>query len=77
MYKILKIIPFGYGEGSYYTVFYCDSSSYKVFDFMGYVNDSIIVDDLRGCKIGDSIRIKKYYNLEDLSDVYYEIYKED
>lgn len=79
MYKILKVIPFGYedGRGFYYTVFYCDSDSYEVFKKMDYYKDNIIVDDMKGLDVGDSIRIKKYYNLADLEDIYYEIYKED
>ena len=75
MYKILKIIPFGLGDLNLFTVFYCDSDAYSVFSKFDYCFDSVIVYDLHGCKVGDSIRIKKYYNLEDFEDMRYEIYK--
>lgn len=79
MYKVLKIIPFGYegNRGFYYSVFYCDSDSYNVFSKLDYYKDNIIVDDIKDITVGDSIRIKKYYNLSDFDDIYYEIYKED
>ena len=74
-YKILKIIPFGLDDCKMYTVFYCGSSEYNVFSKLHYFNNSVIVYDLHECKVGDSIRIKTYYNLDDFEDKHYEIYK--
>ena len=77
MYKILKIVPFGIDKilGNYYSVFYCDPEDYDVLKNVDYSYDYVIVYDLHDCMPGDLIKIKKYYNLSDFSDVHYEIYK--
>lgn len=75
MKKILKIIPFGESGSELFCVMVCDFGEYKVFRKFDYHNDSIIVSALNGCKVGDTIEIKKYYDLSDFSNVVYEIYK--
>ena len=71
MKKILKIIPFGESGSELFCVMVCDFGEYRVFKKC----DSIIVSALNGCKVGDTIEIKKYYDLNDFANVVYEIYK--
>ena len=75
MKKIIKIVPFGSEDLRFYTLFVCDPEEFEVFKKMDYYSETFIVHDLRGCKVGDLVKVKKYYNLSDFLDVYYEIYK--
>lgn len=75
MYKVLKVVSFGLEDSKLYSVFYCDKEDYKVFKKFDYMSSFVVVYDLHGCKVGDTIRIKKYYNLDNFEDIHYEIYK--
>ena len=75
MKKILKIIPFGESGSELYCVMVCDIGEYRVFKKFDYFSNSVIVSALNGCKAGDIVEIKKYYDLSDFSNVVYEIAK--